>query len=130
MNWKYVEPIRDPYAIRAFELDNNYTFPADFVSCVNSCNAGKPERFIFRMPNGQERLFNYLLSFNAEDPDSIQTLNRDTSHYIAFANDPFGNFWCFDRVSNAVVFWDHESGTAQHAADSFGAFLQQLAFPE
>lgn len=58
---------------------------------------------------------------------------------IAFGEDPFGNFWCFDYSDHdeqpSVVFWNHE--LAQTVSDynfdfvsnSFSEFLNKIQEP-
>jgi len=90
------------------------------------------------------RVFNNLLSFEEEDIESVwKLLEQDNFsdkvwgiegldwRFIPFARDPFGNFICFDRTNDHIVFWDHETTAIEEVADSFTEFIDSLyAFDE
>ena len=93
----------------------------------------------------KEKMIGNLLSFdNDEDDDLILNFRlireRLKKGIIPFANDPFGNFICFQFTSSNdepnIVFWDHEiaydnEGKAiSNVCASFDDFLEMLYLPE
>jgi len=91
-------------------------FPNDYIEIVIENDGGypKPNRFDL---NGNEEVFNNLLSFEEEDYSNIINSYNDIKgrlieKIIPFAEDPFGNMICFDYRDNnqpVVVFWEHET---------------------
>ena len=95
--------------------------------------------------SGKERVFVRLLSINTEDRMNIYNFSEivDTNKkgkIIAFGEDPFGNYWCFDYSNNSVepniVFWDHEEAytnpgyNPDFICDSFLDFLGSFQEPQ
>jgi len=91
-------------------------FPNDYIEVIIKNNGGYPRPNSFNL-NGNEEVFNYLLSFDEEDCSNIINTYNDTKDrliekIIPFAEDPFGNMICFDYRNNnqpVVVFWEHET---------------------
>ncbi|WP_425449853.1 SMI1/KNR4 family protein [Dethiothermospora halolimnae] len=114
-------------------------FPKDYVECILKNDGGypKPNRFTL---NGNEEVFNNLLSLDEEDVSNIiETYNdvkdRLIERVIPFAEDPFGNLICFDYRNNeqpTIVFWQHEKAfnnkqaATKHLCDSFNDLLLML----
>lgn len=90
-------------------------FPKDYVEIIMKNDGGYPKPNRFNL-NGEEEVFNNLLSFDEEDSSNmIDTYNdvkdRLDEKVIPFAEDPFGNLICFDYRTNnqpTIVFWEHE----------------------
>lgn len=115
------------------------TFPKDFVECITRNDGGypKPDRFIL---NGNEEVFNNLLSFDEEDSGNIIESYNDVNDrlpkkIIPFAEDPFGNLICFDYSNNGqpnIVFWEHEKVftnkklAISYVCDTFTSLLLML----
>ena len=114
-------------------------FPRDYVEVVmqNDGAYPKPNRFDL---NGNEEVFNNLLSFSKDDSCYIvDTYNyakdRLIDKIVPFAEDPFGNLICFDfrNISQpCIVFWEHEKAFSDknsaivYLCDSFTELLQML----
>ena len=49
---------------------------------------------------------------------------------IPFAKDAGGNYYCFDRNDNSILFWDHEECDEENGPfcvrDTFEEFLESL----
>jgi len=92
----------------------NFTFPEDFRKDIFSFNGGYPTSNLFMVGN-VERVFNCFCSMNEEDENYIvdRTHNVDPDYhpekYIFFADDPFGNLIGFNRLDNAIYFFNHEA---------------------
>jgi len=90
-------------------------FPNDYIEIIIKNNGGYPKPNRFNL-NGNEEVFNNLLSFDEEDCSNIINTYNDTKDrliekIIPFAEDPFGNMICFDYRNNnqpVIVFWEHE----------------------
>lgn len=114
-------------------------FPQDYIEIIMKNDGGypKPNRFDL---NGNEEVFNNLLSFDEEDcSNMVDTYNdvkdRLVEKVIPFAEDPFGNLICFDYRNNdqpTVVFWEHEKAfndkesAMTYLCDSFTELLLML----
>jgi hypothetical protein len=134
-------------------------FPERYKKLIQSCNAGSPEKIsviYFDNVNKQVNSFCFgaFLSFkegqgetgfcDLKFPEIIEeNLNAPEffpANIIAFAADPFGNYFCFDYRAGKenpdppVVFWQHEAAGRPEAitplADNFEAFLGMLKSEE
>jgi hypothetical protein len=111
-------------------------FPKDYVEIIMKNDGGYPKPNRFNL-NGNEEVFNNLLSFDEEDSSNmIATYNdvkdRLVEKVIPFAEDPFGNLICFDYRTNSqptIVFWEHEKAfndkesAMSYLCDSFTELL-------
>lgn len=104
--------------IVAIEASLNIRFPEDYIECAKINHGGNPNRQLYNFKGHQEAVFNSLLSLTPNENNYILDVYNDIKDRLAggvypFADDPFGNFICFDyRKSEdntpTVVFWDHE----------------------
>jgi len=120
------------------ERKMNYKYPKEFQSLVLKFNGATPEEDVFDTKTTTGRVFDCFLSLNKEKEEMEETiwdyLDGDFSwsieeldwRYIPFANDPFGNYICFDRTNDHIVFWDHETGEVEEVADTFTVFINSL----
>ncbi|MHB1042660.1 MAG: SMI1/KNR4 family protein [Eubacteriales bacterium] len=93
-------------------------FPEDYIECVMKNHGGHPTLDIFYIDGRGETVFNWLLSFNSDDVLFIVKIYNDIRDRLVddiypFADDPFGNFICFDYRKGkdkppSIAFWDHE----------------------
>ncbi|MCS1350753.1 SMI1/KNR4 family protein [Mechercharimyces sp. CAU 1602] len=147
MNWLFVKPIDDE-KIKEVERELEVVFPRSFVNCVRVNNGGSPESHTtYDLDNRKEQEFGELFDFNASGEglsitDAHKILMNEhglPKEMIPFADDPSGNFLCFDyrNVKNGepiIVLYDHEyeynPGDEQvsldKVADSFSDFLSML----
>lgn len=104
--------------IAAVESSLNIRFPEDYIECAKNSHGGNPSMQVYNFKGHQEAVFNSLLSLNPNENNYILDVYNDIKDRLVddvypFADDPFGNFICFDyRKSEGstptVVFWDHE----------------------
>ena len=99
---------------------------------------GRPNHNVFNTKRAKGRVLKNMLSFNKEDNCSIWEMNDrnggrkdynkhgEMANYVAFAMDDFGDFICFDKTNNKLVFIDHETHSAEEAASSFTKFINNL----
>lgn len=90
--------------------------PDDYASLVQRVNGGQPDHDAFDIEGRFEAVLNRLLPIGEQHPGNMELTaarlaERLPRGIVPFADDPFGNFICFDyRYGNrpVVVFWDHE----------------------
>jgi len=138
MHWDYTRPVSEE-VVRRVETRLGVKFPASYVECVKKYNNGVPQAYLYYMGNGRERVFGQLIDIR-DSLDVYETLieeHNGPEHVIPFAEDPAGNFICFDYrgISDgeepSIVFFDHEveGGAIQKICDSFSDLLDMLHEP-
>lgn len=130
MSWKYVKTLDGPSVIPHIEAKLGVKFPLSYVECATINNGGRPEHTRISDDFAVKALVR--IDENA-DLNLTKTKNilsdRLPEKMIAFANDSFGNYFCFDFASSnepKVVFWDHEDNSITVVANSFDEFLSLL----
>ena len=140
MEWWVFEAVdADRIAVEQFEKVCDFCYPDSFKKIVKQYDGGSPEYMEFDTKEQEGRVFNNLLSFDADITSSMWYFAEKHSdgsiewvidgldwRYIPFARDPFGNYICFDRTNNHVVFWDHEIAEVEEVADTFTEFINSL----
>lgn len=131
VQWKYVSPLQDSTEIEALEIKYHYPLPEDLKACVLAHNGGTPSPCLFDFGENKNMVFGGLLSFNADDPDSVhgyielfRSADGRNLAMFPFGIDPAGNFLCLR--SGSVVFYDHEAARALPVCGSFTQFLDCL----
>lgn len=116
------------------------SFPADYVDCVLLKNGGQPVPDTFDFGGKQEAVFNSLIDLNIRENRNVLEVHnrlkeRLPDNVIPFADDPFGNYLCFDYRAGSepsIVFWDHEesrgsgSSEVRFVSNSFSELLDML----
>lgn len=137
MEWWYENGPIDEKMIEEFEKKCGYKYPDSFRKIALQFDGGMPEYSTFDTPTTTERVFDSLIPF-AEDEDTETVWSYIDANaqkwliegldwqYVPFADDPFGDFICFDRTNDHVVFFDHETWQIEEIADSFTAFIDSL----
>jgi hypothetical protein len=94
--------------ISEVEKEINYTFPEDFRNDAIKLNYGRPTRCLYMVGN-VERFIERFSSMNKEDLYGYYSFkNYVFNNYVFFAEDSFGNSLAFNRLDNAIYFFDHE----------------------
>lgn len=114
--WKFIKKHIDENIILQIQENLNIKFPSDYIECVIKNNGGRPNPDSFDFEGHEEAVFNSLLSLHSEDKENMISVcewirYRLPGNVIPFANDPLGNYICFDYRENnnpVIVFWDHE----------------------
>jgi hypothetical protein len=131
--WKVARPLTDKAPISKLEGIVGATLPDDFVGCVMENNAGYPSLKGFETAAGTARVFNNLLTF--DEGKSVNIFNTyegvlaatGNDALLPFAEDPFGNYICFDfSESGAVVFLEHETNKTEAVSETFTGFITKL----
>lgn len=110
--WREAEPSE----IEKVESFFGVKFPKEYIQCVIVNHGEVPDWDTFDFEGHSEACFGELLSFNPEQSNYILKVydilkDRLPDRVIPFANDPGGNYICFDyrnKFNPTVVYWDHE----------------------
>lgn len=132
--WKIVRPLANNAPIEKLEKIIGYSLPDDYIECVQKHNAGYPSLKKFETLTGVEHICNNLLSFNEEKAVNVfntydSMLNATGNRaLLPFAEDPFGNYICFElsETHAKVVFWEHETSNIEPICDTFTEFVSKL----
>lgn len=126
MELKFVTPTTLE-KIAEVEKKINYNFPEDFRKDIISINEGYPEKNLFMIGN-VERVLNNFFSMNEEDYYYIVNEASYSENHIFFATDPFGNLLAFNKLDNAIYFFDHEAMEDEYTkvASSWTEFKDML----
>lgn len=129
MKWKYIKALENDNFIDEFETEYKCKLPKDFRQWIKANNAGRPELSVFDSDITVERTIKKLLSFDSGDIENIweenTKLQETNKTLIAFANDSFGNYICFDSKNN-IVFFEHETEKIEKIALDFSEFCRKL----
>lgn len=128
--WRYVKPLVAESLISEAEEKLGYKFVESYIEFVKRYNGSRPPVSIFSTSTSQERMIKSFLSLNHDDVDNIIKLNGGVSEFseilVAFAIDNFGNYICFNKENDAVVFLDFESGETELIDKTFSGFLLKI----
>lgn len=140
LTWEYVEEAADLNEINKVEDILGVKFPEDFIQCAIINHGAMPTLNTFDFEGYKGASVGELLSFNSSS--SIYVLNifndirdRLSDRVIPIANDPGGNFICFDyrkKFVPTVVYWDHERAfenpnqSVTYICETFTEFLNKL----
>lgn len=132
-NWKYTEKEFDRNEINNFQKHHNIKFPQEYLAMLDVANGASPEKNILKK-DSQEFVVSYFFSWSkGSDINFIE--NNSFFHeihsqeVIPFANDPFGNFFCFFYGNNdtpSIVFWEHEQDSIVELSTNFCDFITAL----
>lgn len=128
--WRYIKPLAAESLISDAEEKLGYNFVESYIDFVKKYNGSRPPVSIFSTSTSQERTIKSFLSFNPTDAENIIKLNRGVTEIstklVAFAIDNFGNYICFDKQNDTVVFLDFETGETDLIDKTFSDFLIKL----
>ncbi|WP_078427193.1 SMI1/KNR4 family protein [Alkalihalobacterium alkalinitrilicum] len=119
INWRYSKGTVSETMISELERYFNIVFPSDYKEIIRQYNGARPKPNLVQMSSGKERYIRSFLAIGRQHPDNMIAVNKRLplpEGVIAFANDDFGNYFCFDfrdQINILVVFWNHESGNLE-----------------
>lgn len=116
LTWKYVKALKNQDTVDEFLRKYNITLPTELVKCVTVNNGGRPSVKIFDTDKGKEYVFKALLSYNADDTESIHTVYPklfEGMKLFPIGSDTSGNFVCYDLVTGEYVLWKHETNSKE-----------------
>lgn len=112
------------------EKEINYTFVEDYKNYLLKNTSLKPEKNILGLTNGTEKLVRYFYSM---DPNSktyiLKFQNFDSElkdKLVPFAELEFGDTLCFERETNKIVIYNHETDTIDVVANNWNNFIKEL----
>ncbi|MCL2224013.1 MAG: SMI1/KNR4 family protein [Defluviitaleaceae bacterium] len=118
IKWLFSRAPTSEDSISIVESYLHVKFPDDFIDCIKNNHGGNPSMQIYSFEGYHEAVFNSLLNFNPDENNYILDVYNDIKDRLVryvypFADDPFGNYICFDyrKTKNnipTIVFWDHE----------------------
>lgn len=128
--WRYVKPLANEKLIAETQEKLGFKFGDSYVAFVKKYNGGRPPISVFDTDITKERTIKSFLSLNPSDPENIITLNKNVpdilGNVIAFAIDSFGNYICFEKTKDSIVFLDYETGATERISDNFDDFLEVI----
>lgn len=128
--WRYIKPLATEDLIAEVESKLDYKFSDSYINFVKSFNGGRPPVSSFMTIGSEERSIKSFLSLNPTDPENIVKLNKGvaeiSAELVAFAIDEFGNYLCFDKGNDSVLFLDFELGETEPVAMDFSSFLSKI----
>lgn len=128
--WRFIKPLAADSLIPDAEEKLGYNFVDSYIDFVKKYNGSRPPISIFSTSTSQERTIKSFLSFNPKDVENIIKLNRglteNSAKLVAFAIDNFGNYICFDKQNDTVVFFDFETGETELIDKTFSDFLLKI----
>ncbi|MCG3747683.1 SMI1/KNR4 family protein [Vibrio cincinnatiensis] len=131
--WRYIKPLAADSLIPDAEEKLGYNFVDSYIDFVKKYNGSRPPVSIFSTSTSQERTIKSFLSFNPTDVENILKLNKGVAEIsaklAAFAIDNFGNYICFDKQNDTVVFLDFETGETELIDNTFSDFLLKIVSP-
>ena len=135
----------DAIEVKTLQKYTKYKFPNKYINTIAECDYGCPQdqRVIFFDNTLKKIDMKFLGRFLSASQNNYETetiweeLSNPPEFFpekiIAFAVDPFGNYFCFDyrqdpKTDNPpVVFWNHEGAGTEQAisflAKDLDAFL-------
>lgn len=117
VRWSYIIREPDLKVIKSVEQLLAVKFPDDYIQCILNNHGGQPEPSRFNFGDKDATSFGELLTFDTAHRNYILKIFNSIKEMlpdgvIPFANDPGGNYICFDyneKGNNPViVFLDHE----------------------
>jgi hypothetical protein len=108
----------------------NFIFPDDFKEIISLNNSATPDKRGIDTLETKGREFLRFLSVRPEDPTYIPEIMKNVEflqeELIPIAMDSGGDFFCYDRSSKDIVFWDHETSKTEFVAKSITELLEKL----
>ncbi|MDY3874895.1 MAG: SMI1/KNR4 family protein [Megamonas funiformis] len=111
--WKYVKDLQDKNSVETFLQEHNIDLSDELIKQLKQNNGGRPSPNTIILKNGQEKVFQSLISYNEYDFVNIYDiypLFEDSSLY-PIGIDPAGNFICVEKNKSKKFIWlNHETG--------------------
>jgi hypothetical protein len=124
--WRYNKPLTNEAVIAETEAVLGYKFPDFFVMVVKEHNGARPPVGVFDTDKTKERTIKSFLSFNTTDTENVfkasEVVSKMQKEVVPFGIDSFGNYICFNKADNRVVFLDFDTGEVEEIADGFNMF--------
>lgn len=132
IQWNYKIQLKNTEIFEKIENDNGIKIPNELRTFIEANNGAYPTPNCVDI-NGEERVYDATLSFNEKEEDATTFLfamkvvaNPD---YIPFAQDPFGNYYCYEWKNKTVSFYNHEDEMMDDTEVGLDAFIKSFHEP-
>ncbi|MDD2229522.1 MAG: SMI1/KNR4 family protein [Candidatus Cloacimonetes bacterium] len=133
IEWKYPKSHLSTVEIEVYENALGYKIQSDYMKLILSINGSRPKPNKFDTEAAKDRVFRGLISISQKDSGNIYSVlewirDRLPRNLVPFADDPAGNYLCFDfsKSKPTVVFWIIETGATEYICDSLSELLNHL----
>lgn len=111
------------------EKEINYIFVEDYKNYLLKHTSLKPEKNILGLANGTEKLVRYFYSMDPYSKTYILKFQNFDSELkdklVPFAELEFGDTLCFERETNKIVIYNHETDTIDVVANDWNSFIKR-----
>lgn len=111
--WKYVKKLQDKNSVEAFLQEHDIDLSDKLIKQLKENNGGRPSPNAIILKNGQEKVFQSLISYNEDDFVNIYDIYPlfEDSLLYPIGIDPAGNFICVEKNKGEKFIWlNHETG--------------------
>ena len=126
--WRYIKHLANENVIKETESQLGVKFCNSFVAFIKKYNGGRPPISVFDTDKTEERTIKSFLSINPADTENMIKSNLFVSKIrddiVPFGIDNFGNYICFSKSNENIVFLDFETGDIEKITDGFDEFLK------
>ena len=116
--------------INNVEKEINYIFSEEYKKYLLKSQSLKPEKNILKLSNGMEKLVRYFYSMNPSSKTYILKFQSFDSELekqiIPFAELEFGDTLCFERGTNKIGIYNHETDAFDVITDDWDTFIKEL----
>lgn len=116
--------------INNVEKEINYTFVEEYKNYLLEHSSLKPEKNVIGLVNGNEKIVRYYYSMNPNSKTYILKFQSFDSELrnklVPFAELEFGDTLCFERKTNKIVIYNHETDTIDYIASNWNDFIKEL----
>lgn len=108
----------------------NYTFVDGYKDYLLKHSSLKLEKNVLGLSNGTEKLVKYLYSFDPSSQTYIlnfQSFDSESKDkLVPFAELEYGDTLCFERETNKIVVYNHETAASDVVANDWSDFIDAL----
>ncbi|MCT8137670.1 SMI1/KNR4 family protein [Anaerobacillus sp. CMMVII] len=134
IDWKFEKAVATDRILAQLETHFHVSFPEAYKQLVKQHNGARPRPNVIKTTAGKERVIKTFLTVHPTKggiKDVSEWLyGQLPDDLLAFASDPFGNYFCFHfrtpETEPSISFWHHETQHGEVVADSFREFLGKL----
>ncbi len=134
MEWKYVEPLKKPKAVKEFLKKQGLELPQTLVEFIVQHNAGRPKKNCFDTNKSRECVFDGVFSYNEDDTENIYGIyagelkdRLKKSKLFPIGLEPSGDLICVDLGDkNQLKLYRMESGEVEFIAETIEVLTNKL----
>ena len=129
MNWSSTKYPINISEIKKIENYYHIILPEDYVAQIGAINGATLDDAFILHPELDELLYSRNVNLSQSATHSIYDIFgkiKNGYRFFPFADDDFGNYFCFDLIKNNVVFWNHETDRTFYICDTFSELLNMI----